>query len=34
MLAPEQMVELAARYDKETRSSLEHAESVRIGAYR
>ena len=28
------MVELAARYDKDMRSSLEHAESVRIGAYR
>jgi hypothetical protein len=34
MLRPEQMVELAGRYDKEMRSSLEHAESVRIGAYR
>lgn len=34
MLTQDQMVELATRYDKDMRSSLEHAEGVRIGAYR
>jgi hypothetical protein len=34
MLTPDQMVELAARYDKDMRLALEHAEGVRIGAYR
>jgi hypothetical protein len=34
MLTTDQMVELATRYDKDMRSSLEHAEGVRISAYR
>jgi hypothetical protein len=34
MLTQDQMVELAARYDKDMRSALEHAEGVRISAYR
>lgn len=34
MLNPDQMTELANRYDKHMRSALEHAETVRIGAYR
>jgi len=34
MLTTDQMVELATRYDKDMRSALEHAEGVRIGAYR
>jgi len=34
MLTPDQMVELATRYDKDMRTALEHAEGVRIGAYR
>jgi hypothetical protein len=34
MLTTDQMVELATRYDKDMRSALEHAEGVRIAAYR
>jgi len=34
MLTPDQMDELATRYDKEMRASVEHAEGVRISAYR
>jgi len=34
MLTPDQMEELATRYDKDMRSSVEHAEGVRITAYR
>jgi hypothetical protein len=34
MLTPDQMDELAIRYDKEMRASVEHAEGVRISAYR
>ena len=34
MLNTDQMVELSTRYDKDMRSSLEHAEGVRISAYR
>ena len=34
MLNQDQMVELSTRYDKDMRSSLEHAEGVRISAYR
>jgi hypothetical protein len=33
-LAPAQMAELATRYDKEMRAAVEHAEGVRITAYR
>jgi hypothetical protein len=34
MLTTDQLAELGARYDKQMRSALEHAETVRIGAYR
>jgi hypothetical protein len=34
MLTTDQLVELASRYDKDMRSAVDHAEAVRIGAYR
>lgn len=33
-LTPEQLVELASRYDKDMRKALDHAEGVRVNAYR
>jgi hypothetical protein len=33
-LTPDQMMELAAKYDTEAKSALDHAESARIAAYR
>lgn len=33
-LSPDQMIDLAGKYDGETQAALEHAESARITAYR
>ena len=33
-LTPDQMIDLAAKYDGESKAALEHAEDARMGAYR
>src|SRR5438045_7124124 len=32
-LSPDQMIDLAGKYDKESKTALEHAENARISAY-